>query len=669
MKFDSKIPEGPIADKWTNHKNHMKLVAPNNRPKIDIIVVGTGLAGASAAASLGEMGYNVSAFCFQDSPRRAHSIAAQGGINAAKNYQNDGDSIYRLFYDTIKGGDYRAREANVYRLAEVSGNIIDQCVAQGVPFAREYGGLLDNRSFGGTQVQRTFYAAGQTGQQLLLGAYSALSRQIGQGRVKMYNRHEMLDLVVVDGKARGIIARNLVTGEIERHSAHAVVIASGGYGNVYFLSTNAMGSNVSAAWKVHKRGAHFANPCYVQIHPTCIPVHGTNQSKLTLMSESLRNSGRIWVPKKKEDAEAIREGKLKPTQIPEEDRDYYLERRYPAFGNLVPRDVASRAAKERCDEGFGIEANDTNEGVYLDFSSEIISKGKQAAFAQGDQNPSEEKIKQLGKKWVEEKYGNLFQMYEKITDENPYETPMKIYPAVHYTMGGVWVDYNLQSSIEGCFVVGEANFSDHGANRLGASALMQGLADGYFVLPYTISNYLAEEIRTGKISTDSKEFDEAETAIKAKIKALLDIKGTKSVDYFHKKLGLIMWNKVGMSRNAEGLKTASEEIKKLRDEFYADVFIPGSAEEMNSELEKALRVSDFLELGQLMAVDGLHRNESCGGHFREEYQDSEGETLRDDKAFKYVGAWEYKGMDANESILHKEELNYEAIKIAARNYK
>ena len=669
MKLDSKIPEGPIAEKWTNHKNHMKLVAPNNRPKIDVIIVGTGLAGGAAAASLGEMGYNVKAFCFQDSPRRAHSIAAQGGINAAKNYQNDGDSVYRLFYDTIKGGDYRAREANVHRLAEVSGNIIDQCVAQGVPFAREYGGLLDNRSFGGTQVQRTFYAAGQTGQQLLLGAYSALSRQIGLGRVKMYHRHEMMDIVVVDGKARGIIARNLVTGEIERHAAHAVVLATGGYGNVYFLSTNAMGSNVSAAWKVHKRGALFANPCYVQIHPTCIPVHGTNQSKLTLMSESLRNSGRIWVPKKKEDADAIRSGSLKPTQIAEEDRDYYLERRYPAFGNLVPRDVASRAAKERCDAGFGIEANDTNEGVYLDFASEISSKGKQAAFAQGDQNPSEEKIKELGKKWVEEKYGNLFQMYEKITDENPYETPMKIYPAVHYTMGGVWVDYNLQSTIPGCFVTGEANFSDHGANRLGASALMQGLADGYFVLPYTLSDYLANEIRTGKISTDSPEFEEAEEVVKNSINKFLSTKGSKSVDYFHKKLGLIMWNKVGMGRNTEGLKQAIEEIAILRDEFYKDVYVPGDANEMNPELEKALRVADFMELGQLMAIDALHRNESCGGHFREEYQDAEGETLRDDENFKYVAAWEYKGMDATQSVLHKEELKYEAIKIAARNYK
>jgi len=668
-KLNSKIPEGPIAEKWTNHKNHMKLVAPNNRPKIDVIVVGTGLAGGAAAASLGEMGYNVKAFCFQDSPRRAHSIAAQGGINAAKNYQNDGDSVYRLFYDTIKGGDYRAREANVHRLAEVSGNIIDQCVAQGVPFAREYGGLLDNRSFGGTQVQRTFYAAGQTGQQLLLGAYSALSRQVGLGRVKMYHRHEMMDLVVVDGKARGIIARNLVTGEIERHSAHAVIIASGGYGNVYFLSTNAMGSNVSAAWKVHKRGALFANPCFVQIHPTCIPVHGTNQSKLTLMSESLRNSGRIWVPKKKEDAEAIRAGKLKPTQIAEEDRDYFLERRYPAFGNLVPRDVASRAAKERCDAGFGIEANDTNEGVYLDFASEIKSKGRQAAYAKGEHSTSEERILELGKKWIEEKYGNLFQMYQKITDENPYETPMKIYPAVHYTMGGVWVDYNLQSTIEGCFVAGEANFSDHGANRLGASALMQGLADGYFVLPYTVSDYLANEIRTGKIPTDSPEFDAAENDVKESINRFLNNKGTKSVDYFHKRLGLIMWNKVGMGRSQEGLNEAIEEIRSLKEEFYNDVFVPGSADEMNPELEKVLRVADFLELGQLMAVDALQRNESCGGHFREEYQDSEGETLRDDENFKYAAAWEYAGGDATKATLHKEALNYEFIKIAARNYK
>lgn len=667
--LDSKIPEGSLADKWTNHKNHMKLVAPNNRPKIDVIVVGTGLAGASAAASLGEMGYNVKAFCFQDSPRRAHSIAAQGGINAAKNYQNDGDSIYRLFYDTIKGGDYRAREANVYRLAEVSGNIIDQCVAQGVPFAREYGGLLDNRSFGGVQVQRTFYAAGQTGQQLLLGAYSALSRQIGLGRVQMYNRHEMLDIVLIDGKARGIISRNLITGEIERHSAHAVILATGGYGNVYFLSTNAMGSNVTAAWKAHKRGAYFANPCYVQIHPTCIPVHGTNQSKLTLMSESLRNSGRIWVPKKKEDAEAIRAGKLKPTEIAEEDRDYYLERRYPAFGNLVPRDVASRAAKERCDAGFGIENNDTQEGVYLDFSTEVKVKGKQSAFASGNHNPSEEEIITLGKKWVEEKYGNLFQMYEKITDENPYETPMKIYPAVHYTMGGLWVDYNLQSTIPGCFVAGEANFSDHGANRLGASALMQGLADGYFVVPYTVSNYLADEIRTGKIPTDAPEFEEAERNVLETISRFMNNNGSKSVDHFHKQLGHIMWNKVGMARSEQGLQEAISEIAALREEFYKEVFVPGSADSLNPELEKALRVADFMELGQLMARDALQRKESCGGHFREEYQDAEGETLRDDDNFKFVGAWEYKGMDINQSEMHKEALNYEFIKIAARNYK
>ncbi|WP_396157998.1 fumarate reductase/succinate dehydrogenase flavoprotein subunit [Flavobacterium sp.] len=669
MALDSKIPQGHISEKWTNHKNNLKLVAPNNRPKIDVIVVGTGLAGASAAASFGEMGYNVKAFCFQDSPRRAHSIAAQGGINAAKNYQNDGDSTYRLFYDTIKGGDYRAREANVHRLAEVSSNIIDQCVAQGVPFARDYGGLLDNRSFGGTQVQRTFYAAGQTGQQLLLGAYSALSRQIGLGNVKMYNRHEMLDIVKVDGKARGIIARNLITGELERHSAHAVIIASGGYGNVYFLSTNAMGSNVTASWKVHKKGAHFANPCFVQIHPTCIPVHGTNQAKLTLMSESLRNSGRIWVPAKKEDAEAIRAGKLKPTQIAESDRDYFLERKYPAFGNLVPRDVASRAAKDVCDAGHGIESNDTNEGVYLDFASEIITKGKQAAFTQGDHNPSDEKIQELGKKWVESKYGNLFTMYEKITDENPYETPMKIYPAVHYTMGGVWVDYNLMSSIPGCFVAGEANFSDHGANRLGASALMQGLADGYFVLPYTVSNYLADEIRTGKIATDTPEFIEAENAVRQSIEQLINNNGTKSVDYFHKKLGLIMWNKVGMARNEKGLTEAIEEIRQLREDFYADVRVPGAANELNQELEKALRVADFIELGQLMAKDALLRKESCGGHFREEYQDAEGETLRDDENFAYVAAWEYNGSDASKSVLHKEELKYEFIKIAARNYK
>jgi succinate dehydrogenase / fumarate reductase flavoprotein subunit len=669
MKLDSKIPEGDISEKWINHKNHLKLVAPNNRPKLDIIVIGTGLAGASAAASLGEMGYNVKAFCFQDSPRRAHSIAAQGGINAAKNYQNDGDSVYRLFYDTIKGGDYRSREANVHRLAEVSTSIIDQCVAQGVPFARDYGGLLDNRSFGGVQVQRTFYAAGQTGQQLLLGAYSALSRQVGLGHVKMFSRHEMLDLVKVDGKARGIIARNLISGELERHSAHAVVIATGGYGNVYFLSTNAMGSNVTASWKIHKQGALFSNPCFVQIHPTCIPVHGVNQAKLTLMSESLRNSGRIWVPGKLEDAKAIREGTLKPTAIPEADRDYFLERRYPAFGNLVPRDVASRAAKERCDAGYGIENNDTQEGVYLDFSDEIKSKGAEVAYAKGNHNPTEEEAIKLGKQWIEEKYGNLFEMYKKITDENPYETPMKIYPAVHYTMGGVWVDYNLQSTIPGCFVAGEANFSDHGANRLGASALMQGLADGYFVLPYTVSNYLADEIRTGPISTETNEFAEAESAVKTSIDKILNTNGSKSVDHFHKRLGLIMWNKVGMARNASGLQTAIDEISALKEDFYANVYVPGSADELNPELEKALRVADFIDLGQLMAMDALARNESCGGHFREEYQDSQGETLRDDENFSFVSAWQYMGFDVTNEVLHKEELKYEFIKIAARNYK
>ena len=664
-KLDSKIPEGDISEKWKKHKQKLRLVAPNNRGKIDIIVVGTGLAGASAAASLAEMGYKVKAFCFQDSPRRAHSIAAQGGINAAKNYQNDGDSIYRLFYDTIKGGDYRAREANVHRLAEVSGNIIDQCVAQGVPFAREYGGLLDNRSFGGTQVQRTFYAAGQTGQQLLLGAYSAMNRQIGKGRIQMYNRHEMLELVVVDGKARGIIARNLITGEIEKHSAHAVVIASGGYGNVFFLSTNAMGSNVTAAWKIHKKGAYFANPCFTQIHPTCIPVHGTQQSKLTLMSESLRNDGRIWVPKKIEDSQAIREGKLKPTDIKEEDRDYFLERRYPAFGNLVPRD----AAKERCDAGFGIENNDTKEGVYLDFSAAIERYGKEKALVTGIHNPSKEKIIELGEEVVKAKYGNLFQMYEKITADNPYKTPMKIYPAVHYTMGGVWVDYNLMSTIKGCFVLGEANFSDHGANRLGASALMQGLADGYFVLPYTIADYLADEIRTGKISTDSTEFIEAEKKVKEQIEFFINNKGTKSVDYFHKKLGNVMWNKVGMARNEAGLKEAIVEIDEIKKEFWKEVKVPGTSESFNQELEKAIRVADFIELGQLMAIDALNRNESCGGHFREEYQDAEGETLRDDVNYKYVAAWEYQGDDIKKEILNKEPLNYEFIKIAERNYK
>ena len=668
-KLDSKIPAGPLADKWKNHKAHMNLVAPNNRDKIDIIVVGTGLAGGSAAATLAEQGYNVKAFCYQDSPRRAHSIAAQGGINAAKNYQNDGDSVYRLFYDTIKGGDYRAREANVHRLAEVSANIIDQCVAQGVPFGREYGGQLDYRSFGGTQVKRTFYAKGQTGQQLLLGAYSAMSRQIGKGRIKMYNRHEMMDLVMVDGKARGIIARNLVTGEIERHSAHAVVIASGGYGNVYFLSTNAMGSNVSAAWKIHKKGAYFANPCFVQIHPTCIPVHGTQQSKLTLMSESLRNSGRIWVPKKLEDAQAIREGKLRPESIKEEDRDYYLERRYPAFGNLVPRDVASRAAKERCDAGFGIENNDTKEGVFLDFSTEIMKKGREAATEKNIHNPSEQQIYDLGKKWVEEKYGNLFQMYEKITADDPYVTPMKIYPAVHYTMGGVWVDYNLMSTIPGCFLIGEANFSDNGANRLGASALMQGLADGYFVLPYTIADYLSADIRTGQIPTNSSEFEAAEKEIKDKVNFFLTNKGTHSVDYFHKKLGNVMWNKVGMGRTPEGLAEAIKEIEEIRNDFWKNVKVPGEADGMNTELEKAFRVADFLELGQLMAKDALERKESCGGHFRWDHATPEGEAERDEENYKYVAAWEYKGDDINAEVLHKEELVYENIEVKTRSYK
>ena len=666
MALDSKIPEGHIKDKWTNHKNNIRLVSPANKRLIDIIVVGTGLAGGSAAASLAEMGYNVKSFCFQDSPRRAHSIAAQGGINAAKNYQNDGDSIYRLFYDTVKGGDYRSREANVYRLAEVSANIIDQCVAQGVPFAREYGGLLDNRSFGGVQVSRTFYAAGQTGQQLLLGAYSAMSRQIGKGKIKMYDRHEMMELVVIDGKARGIIARNLVTGEIERHSAHAVVIASGGYGNVFFLSTNAMGSNASAAWKVHRKGAHFSNPCFTQIHPTCIPRSGDYQSKLTLMSESLRNDGRIWVPKKMEDAEAIRTGKLKPTQLKEEDRDYYLERRYPAFGNLVPRDVASRAAKERCDAGYGV--NETGEAVFLDFSTAIMRYGKEQANVLGVKNPSDTKIRELGEKVVEEKYGNLFQMYEKITADNPYKTPMKIYPAVHYTMGGIWVDYNLMTSIPGLYAAGEANFSDHGANRLGASALMQGLADGYFVLPYTIGDYLADDIRTGTISTDSPEFDEAEKSVNERLNFFINNEGSKSVDHFHKRLGKIMWENVGMARNEQGLKKAIEEIQALREEFWKDVFVPGSAEGFNQELEKAGRVADFLELGELMALDALTRTESCGGHFREESQTPEGEALRDDENFAFSSTWEYTGKPS-EAKLHKEHLTFEYIELKQRSYK
>lgn len=644
-KINSKIPQGPLAEKWTNYKNHQKLVNPANKRRLDVIVVGTGLAGASAAASLGEMGFNVLNFCIQDSPRRAHSIAAQGGINAAKNYQNDGDSVYRLFYDTIKGGDYRAREANVYRLAEVANSIIDQCVAQGVPFAREYGGLLDNRSFGGAQVSRTFYARGQTGQQLLLGAYSALSRQVGKGAVKLYTRYEMLDLVMIDGRARGIIARNLVTGKIERFAAHAVVIGTGGYGNAFFLSTNAMASNGSAAWQCYKKGAYFANPCMAQIHPTCIPVHGEFQSKLTLMSESLRNDGRIWVPKKLEDAKKLQEGKIRPTEIKEEDRDYYLERRYPAFGNLVPRDVASRAAKERCDAGYGV--NNTGLAVFLDFSSAI---------------------QRLGKDVVEARYGNLFQMYEKITNDNPYETPMMIYPAIHYTMGGIWVDYELMTSIPGLFAIGEANFSDHGANRLGASALMQGLADGYFVLPYTIQNYLADQIQVPRFSTDRKEFDEAEQGIKDRIARLMGIKGQQSVDSLHKKLGHIMWDFVGMGREKAGLEKAIQDLKKLKKEFWNDVRIPGEANDLNVELEKALRLADFIEIGELMAHDALDREESCGGHFRLEHQTEEGEALRHDELFSYVSCWEYQGED-KDPIMNKEPLDYEFVVRQQRNYK
>ena len=666
MILDAKIPEGPIKDKWTNHKNEINVVGPANKRNIDVIVVGTGLAGGSASASLAEMGYNVKAFCYQDSPRRAHSIAAQGGINAAKNYQNDGDSIYRLFYDTVKGGDYRAREANVYRLAEVSVNIIDQCVAQGVPFARDYGGLLDNRSFGGVLVSRTFYARGQTGQQLLLGAYSAMNRQIGKGKIQMFNRHEMVDLVKVDGKARGIIARNLITGEIERHSAHAVVIASGGYGNVFFLSTNAMGSNTSATWKIHRNGAFFANPCYTQIHPTCIPRSGDHQSKLTLMSESLRNDGRIWVPKNLEDADLIRNKKLKPTDLKEEDRDYYLERRYPAFGNLVPRDVASRAAKERCDQGYGV--NSTGEAVYLDFSAAIERYGKEKALITGVTSPTLDKIIELGEKVVEQKYGNLFEMYEKIVAENPYKTPMMIYPAVHYTMGGVWVDYNLMTTIPGCYCIGEANFSDHGANRLGASALMQGLADGYFVLPYTIGDFLANDIRTGPISTETKEFDVAEEKVKSTIDKLMNINGKKSVDYFHKKLGKIMWEFAGMARNKEGLEHAISEIKNIRDEFWTNVRIPGTQNEMNTELDKAGRVADFLELGELFAKDALERTESAGGHFREESQTQEGEALRNDKDFAFTSAWEFVG-EPSDAILHKEHLEFNDIELKQRSYK
>lgn len=664
--LDSKIPAGPIKDKWTNHKNAINVVNPANKRLIDVIVVGTGLAGGSAAASLAEMGYSVKAFCFQDSPRRAHSIAAQGGINAAKNYQNDGDSTYRLFYDTVKGGDYRAREANVYRLAEVSANIIDQCVAQGVPFARDYGGLLDNRSFGGVLVSRTFYAKGQTGQQLLLGAYSAMNRQIGKGKIKMYNRHEMLELVKVDGKARGIIARNLITGEIERHSAHAVVVASGGYGNVFFLSTNAMGSNVTAAWRIHKQGAYFANPCYTQIHPTCIPRSGDYQSKLTLMSESLRNDGRIWVPKNMEDVMAIRKGTKRPVDLSEDERDYYLERRYPAFGNLVPRDVASRAAKERCDAGYGV--NHTGEAVYLDFASAIKRYGAEKAMVDHENDASEARIKELGEGVIEAKYGNLFQMYEKITDENPYKTPMMIYPAVHYTMGGIWVDYNLMTTIPGCYAAGEANFSDHGANRLGASALMQGLADGYFVLPYTIGDYLADDIRTGTIPTDSPEFEAAEKSVTTRLENFVNNKGTKTVDHFHRRLGKVMWDKVGMARNAQGLNEAIEEIRQIRAEFHKDVMIPGGLYEFNPELEKAARVEDFLELGELFAKDALLRTESCGGHFREESQTPEGEALRDDENFAYTAAWEWTG-NPGEANLHKEELTFNDIELKQRSYK
>ncbi len=644
-KLNAKIPQGPLAEKWTSYKAHQNLVSPANKMKLDVIVVGTGLAGASAAASLGALGFNVKIFCIQDSPRRAHSIAAQGGINAAKNYTNDGDSVYRLFYDTIKGGDYRAREANIHRLAEVSNSIIDQCVAQGIPFARDYSGLLDNRSFGGAQVSRTFYARGQTGQQLLLGAYGALSHQIKMGTVKMYTRREMMDVVTVDGKARGIIARNLVTGELEKYFAHAVVVATGGYSNVYFLSTNAMNSNASAIWQLYKKGAYFANPCFVQIHPTCIPVHGDYQSKLTLMSESLRNDGRIWVPKNKEDAEKIRNKQLKAKDLKEEDRDYFLERRYPAFGNLVPRDVASRAAKERCDAGYGL--GNTGLAVYLDF---------------------EASIKRLGKDKIEERYGNLFQMYQKIVDENPYETPMMIYPAVHYTMGGIWVDYELQSTIPGLFVAGEANFSDHGANRLGASALMQGLSDGYFVLPYTIQNYLANEMKVKGLSDQLPEFDQSLSAVSANLSKMMNIKGSKSVDYFHKKLGHIMWENVGMGRTKDGLAKAVELIRELKKEFWMDLRIPGDNNGVNTELEKASRVADYIELGELIAMDALQRNESCGGHFREEYQTPEGEALRNDDDFKFVGAWEYKG-DNQEAELHKEPLNYEFIELKQRDYK
>jgi len=655
--LDAKIPAGPLDQKWTQYKGSVKLVNPANKRKLEIIVVGTGLAGSSAAASLGEMGYKVKAFCFQDSPRRAHSIAAQGGINAAKNYQNDGDSVYRLFYDTIKGGDYRAREGNVHRLAEVSTNIIDQCVAQGVPFAREYGGLLSNRSFGGTQVQRTFYAAGQTGQQLLIGAYQALERQVALGTVEMFARHEMVELVIIDGKARGIIARNLVTGELERHFGHAVLLCTGGYGNVFYLSTNAMGSNVTAAWKAHKKGAFFANPCFTQIHPTCIPVSGDHQSKLTLMSESLRNDGRIWVPLKQGDNRP-------PNEIPENERDYYLERRYPAFGNLVPRDVASRAAKERCDAGFGVGSS--KQAVYLDYAAAIQRYGKAEVSKRNLGNVSPEVITSLGKEVVKEKYGNLFAMYEKITGENPYEVPMRIYPAVHYTMGGLWVDYELKTTIDGLYALGEANFSEHGANRLGASALMQGLADGYFVIPYTLGNYLADDIRTTSIPTDHPAFVEAEQKAADRINKLMSIKGTQTVESFHKRLGKIIWDKCGMARNAEGLKQAIEEVRALKAEFWSDVRIPGEINAMNPELDKAGRVADFIELGELMCIDALERNESCGGHFREEYQTPDGEALRDDENYMYVAAWEHQESNWN---LHKEILNYEVVKPSQRSYK
>jgi succinate dehydrogenase / fumarate reductase, flavoprotein subunit len=658
MKLDARIPEGNLEEKWTRYRSTLPLVNPANKRNLEILVVGSGLAGSSAAATLAELGYKVKVFCFQDSPRRAHSIAAQGGINAAKNYQNDGDSVYRLFYDTIKGGDYRSREANVYRLAEVSANIIDQCVAQGVPFAREYGGLLANRSFGGTQVQRTFYAAGQTGQQLLLGAYSALERQIGYGNVKMYARHEMLEVVMIDGKARGIIARDLKTGKLERHFGHAVLLCTGGYGNVFYLSTNAMGSNVTAAFKAHRNGALFGNPCFTQIHPTCIPVSGHYQSKLTLMSESLRNDGRIWVPKKQNDQRPA-------NQIPEEERDYYLERRYPAFGNLVPRDVASRAAKERCDAGYGVGASKM--AVYLDYASAIERYGKQQANKLGEENPGRERVIELGRQVVKEKYGNLFDMYMQITGENPYEVPMRIYPAVHYTMGGLWVDYNLMTTIPGLYALGEANFSDHGANRLGASALMQGLADGYFVIPYTIGAYLSGEIREKAVPTDHPAFEAAERKVKEQIDKLMNTGGNKPVDYFHRQLGLIMWDKCGMARNEAGLKEAIQEIRTLREQFWKEVRVPGSADELNPELEKAGRVADFLELGELMCIDALNRNESCGGHFREEYQTADGEALRDDDQYSYVAAWEYKG--EGEYTLHKEDLVFTNIKIAQRSYK